>query len=641
MARYVETQTRKIISAYGGVGSIFESTEGALIIEPFDKWTFVKKELHSEKHYRVFDNRLIQRLRCIKAFEKLEYLFQVPTNTQYNRSNILKPRKDYEFINAHYFPEWFFCSNCNRFKPLKEWFSNWKMILEKHHESEIREKFISPKCAYCFDKAKENKERKRYYKLEQVRFIMTSPNGKIRDIPWQYWTTAVKAKKQDTDNPIETEDNEEASKIELTFQPCCDKQDLRYKQSEKFEDLRGISIICENCNKRNTLTGLFGLKLKLSDNSDKDNKSFFNKVVVRSSNSVYYPILVSSLYLPINEISQAEKKDIDYYVSKGFDSKNIYITLKEKYSIEEIESYINHQSNTVQNEYIAEMEYRKKEYEFILDNPSYYDKSLRFKHQNLTKKYKTWGIDTIVKVSRLKMITVQTGYTRQEPLDIDTFLNEGYQENKIKPQYTSTYGKNTQFLPAIENLGEGIFISFDTDKINQWITENIKKRAEVILQRSREQESVFFKNKLEDSSHAAKFILIHTFSHILIKELEFLCGYSASSLNERLYIDNNAMQGILIYTVAGAEGSYGGLITQAEPNKLAWIIESALERAKECSSDPVCYHAEEQGVGGLNLAACYSCALLPETSCEELNCFLDRQLLIDGDCGFFVSNYPE
>jgi hypothetical protein len=60
-----------------------------------------------------------------------------------------------------------------------------------------------------------------------------------------------------------------------------------------------------------------------------------------------------------------------------------------------------------------------------------------------------------------------------------------------------------------------------------------------------------------------------------------------------------------------------------------------LERAKECSSDPVCYHAEEQGVGGLNLAACYSCALLPETSCKELNCFLDRQLLLcfsNGHC---------
>ena len=66
-----------------------------------------------------------------------------------------------------------------------------------------------------------------------------------------------------------------------------------------------------------------------------------------------------------------------------------------------------------------------------------------------------------------------------------------------------------------------------------------------------------------------------------------------------------------------------------------------MERTKEFSSDPVCYHAEEQGVGGLNIAACYSCALLPETSCEELNCFLDRRLLVDNDYGFLKVLYCE
>jgi hypothetical protein len=45
-----------------------------------------------------------------------------------------------------------------------------------------------------------------------------------------------------------------------------------------------------------------------------------------------------------------------------------------------------------------------------------------------------------------------------------------------------------------------------------------------------------------------------------------------------------------------------------------------------------------QGVGGLNMAACYSCSLLPETSCEEFNSFLDRGLLIDIDNGFFKDN---
>lgn len=58
------------------------------------------------------------------------------------------------------------------------------------------------------------------------------------------------------------------------------------------------------------------------------------------------------------------------------------------------------------------------------------------------------------------MITAQTAYTRQEPLDIDTFLNEEYKDYKIKPQYTSTYRKYTKYLPAIETLGEGIFIYY-------------------------------------------------------------------------------------------------------------------------------------------------------------------------------------
>jgi hypothetical protein len=131
------------------------------------------------------------------------------------------------------------------------------------------------------------------------------------------------------------------------------------------------------------------------------------------------------------------------------------------------------------------------------------------------------------------------------------------------------------------------------------------------------------------------FILIHTFAHILIKELEFLAGYPAASLQERLYINQNDMQGVLIYTIAGAEGSYGGLVSQANPERFAKIIVSALVRAKDCASDPICYHSDGQGIGGLNLAACYSCGLLPETSCEEFNSYLDRAVLIHREYGYF------
>ena len=46
-----------------------------------------------------------------------------------------------------------------------------------------------------------------------------------------------------------------------------------------------------------------------------------------------------------------------------------------------------------------------------------------------------------------------------------------------------------------------------------------------------------------------------------------------------------------------------------------------------------------QGPDSCNLAACHGCALLPETSCEQFNRFLDRGLVIgtfgDPTLGYF------
>jgi hypothetical protein len=80
---------------------------------------------------------------------------------------------------------------------------------------------------------------------------------------------------------------------------------------------------------------------------------------------------------------------------------------------------------------------------------------------------------------------------------------------------------------------------------------------------------------------------------------------------------------------------YNNLGTLADNHKDFFrILKSAFNRANDCSSDPICFHSDGQGVGGLNLAACYSCALLPENACEEFNSFLDRAVLIHEDYGF-------
>lgn len=78
------------------------------------------------------------------------------------------------------------------------------------------------------------------------------------------------------------------------------------------------------------------------------------------------------------------------------------------------------------------------------------------------------------------------------------------------------------------------------------------------------------------------------------------------------------MSGVLIYTAAGdSEGTMGGLVRMGEPEFLGRTIARALDRARWCSSDPVCIESTGQGPDSCNLAACHSCALLPETSCEH------------------------
>ena len=139
-----------------------------------------------------------------------------------------------------------------------------------------------------------------------------------------------------------------------------------------------------------------------------------------------------------------------------------------------------------------------------------------------------------------------------------------------------------------------------------------------------------------DETFLPRLITLHTLSHLLINEMIFESGYSAAALRERIYCSTNSengfsANGLLIYTASGdSEGSMGGLVRLGQPGRFELIVESALDKAIFCSSDPVCMEMGEQGQGpdSLNLAACHSCALLPETSCEMFNTFLDRALII-------------
>ena len=199
------------------------------------------------------------------------------------------------------------------------------------------------------------------------------------------------------------------------------------------------------------------------------------------------------------------------------------------------------------------------------------------------------------------------------------------------------------WLPAYVVKGEGIYFELDPARLTAW-----EGRAEVQARAQRitsHYERVASQRGIQDRTLSPRFVLLHTLGHLLINELVFACGYSSASLRERLYVSTAAgreMAGLLIYTAAGdSEGTMGGLVRMARPDNLRSVFASAISDARWCSTDPVCMDAGEKGQGpdSCNLAACHGCALLPETSCEEFNRFLDRGLIVgtfaDPALGYF------
>ena len=187
-----------------------------------------------------------------------------------------------------------------------------------------------------------------------------------------------------------------------------------------------------------------------------------------------------------------------------------------------------------------------------------------------------------------------------------------------------------KWLPAIEVRGEGLFFEFREAALLEW-EQSLLAQTDRYARMNESLRDLRAKRKQDLRVTTPRFVLLHTFAHVMINQLVYECGYSSAALRERIYYGtgDTSMSGVLIYTAAGdSEGTLGGLVAMGEPGRLERVIAQAVDRAKWCSSDPVCSESQGQGPGNCNLAACHACALLPETSCEEQNRLLDRAALV-------------
>lgn len=248
-----------------------------------------------------------------------------------------------------------------------------------------------------------------------------------------------------------------------------------------------------------------------------------------------------------------------------------------------------------------------------------------------------------VLVERLREVHSLLGFTRIEsPRDFDDI-------SQLPPDRWVPLSRNDEelsWLPTVEVRGEGIFLQLRESALQAWLSQpeiakydEVWQRANARWRASRGLEMTAIVPQLM----WARYVLLHSLSHALMRQICLECGYSSASVRERIYWQEadvaegkEAMAGLLIYTAApDAEGTLGGLVALGEPESLGYHLRSALEEMRLCASDPICAeHRPGDGLASeqmpeLHGSACHACGFAPETSCERGNKFLDRSVLVE------------
>ncbi|WP_299164227.1 DUF1998 domain-containing protein [uncultured Eudoraea sp.] len=674
----------KLLSAYGGPGSLVHTQYGSIIISCIEEWGFLKKvlEIHNEfiqkgtaedkivKEVSIDaglerngnigisnDNRLLESLQISKELPNLKYLVLIPDIELVTYSNKIKSGVELA-IPSTYMPKVFADDNKN-YKSYRKWYKEWteRSDSDGKKTDEYGKQFHPPKYVA-------NEKKGWTSDLKQDNIILLCEHGHISDFPWSKF---LRWRKEEplaiyVENSVEIFIN----------QDCCNNPQIKITSNiGNASGYDGKYLRCNNpgClgNKGTSLKGLMGVKIKCPGHKPWESSTALDvrfpysgnmnsrikgppfetcncekpmKVALTTGNNIYYSRIKSSIYLH----SELFESDIALAIMK-LESEKEQAVSNEKYSlaeelnnkIKELEAKQPGEEKTVVLDSEREMIYRFNEFQAFHKDEALltkYPKDLKVKEvtQNLDEETKGY-FTRVLRVDNMKVTSAQLDFSRVVPIDPDA-------ENVHSKNIFRSNNDKVQVYPVVENFGEGIFFSFKNELIDEFINNNnIIEKLQIQLAYLHKQTNSFNKGAVDFANVMNwQLYLVHTFSHLIMRELEFRCGYPTASLSERIYVSNeikHKMYGCLIYTAEGAEGSMGGLIAQTRRQNLNNLIKSAIKRATICNSDPLCWESEGQGLFDLNFASCFSCSLVSETSCEHRNLYLDRKLLVDMDKGFF------
>ena len=605
-----------------GIGSIVDFPEDSLMAAGLDAWPSELADPQTAAQIvqatEIVDGRLQRRLSIGRHPAIKRFLTPIEAPPRAGFGNLSGAASSYGFMPFVRFPQWHFCPRCRALHNVP-WNAQVgdRKHLRCHGSIRLWKKSKGKPCAELTPD---------YMKptLVPVRFAVACEAGHVMDFPWIKW-------------------------VHTGNQSCSAGSGEIFIVSTGGAGLDGIKVECSVCKASRTMQGSFGRnpfqqiwptcpgkRPWLGPDAGQPTCNKTPRTVQRGASNVYFANMTSSILIPpYSELLQQvldrpdvwslieslplvdgnlpEKPLHTIATNNGLDPNTFVQAVQERYSSDSDQEL----------DPITEEEYRATEYDAYLGprppKSERHDFDIKkidiAEYETKFQKY----FENVVLITKHRETRVLTGFSRLLP-----------PENLAQTLADLSLTKK-DWLPAMEVRGEGIFLTLNSDELTSWVTENPKVLKKISTLNDR-LSRVCQERGIPVRQITPKFEVIHTLAHLLIRQLSFDCGYDTSSLRERLYVDqvgDRAMSGLLIYTASGdSEGTLGGLVRQGIPGRLENTLWSALANSVLCSSDPLCIESQGQGVNSLNLAACHSCALLPETSCEEGNKLLDRGVLV-------------
>ena len=519
------------------------------------------------------------------------------------------------------FPRWMRCVKCGLLSP----YDNQLFSLKEHRYRPERTRFVHAGCqgSQGTDKAKDAD-------AVPARFLLACRNGHLDDFPWHYF-------------------------VHRGNDSC--RGTLRFFESGASLQTENLWVKC-SCGASRSLAQAFGKSGKENlpscrgrhphlDHFDHECKEEPRAVLLGATNS-WFPITLSALAIPQTEDPITQLIEDGWAFFEDLDSEDqVSLTVKtlkktgalpgiDKYPTAEIWFAIEAYKTRDGSQTLNESDIKGPEWGALTaanpptDYPHFMSKKIG------TPPGLESRIGRVLLLERLREVNALLGFTRVEAPDESRDPNE-------RPHMASLSRSKPDWVPANQVHGEGIFIQFNEASLVKWEALDGVKNVDKML---RGGHTGWRNSRHLDPSEGypgIRYAMLHTLSHLLIRELALECGYNAASIRERIYADttgDSSQAGILIYTAAAdSDGTLGGLVDLGKPENLGRLLEQALNRSKICSSDPLCSEHDPEKDRSLHGAACHACALVAETSCERGNRYLDRSLLIPtlerADAAFF------